>query len=109
MKAKKSEGEVVKETQSPNTITTLKRDFKTLGITAGSVIIMHSSLSEIGWTVGGPVSVIQALMEVITSSGTVIMPSFSSDNSDPTEWETHLFLKDGGILLKVRCLPINQK
>jgi len=87
MKAKKSEGEVVKETQSPNTITTLKRDFKTLGITAGSVIIMHSSLSEIGWTVGGPVSVIQALMETLTSNGTLIMPTFSSDNTDPTEWE----------------------
>ncbi len=87
MKTKKSEGEVVKETQSPNTITTLKRDFKTLGITAGSVIIMHSSLSEIGWTVGGPVSVIQALMEMLTSSGTLIMSTFSSGNTDPTEWE----------------------
>ena len=87
MKAKKSEGEVVKETQSPNTITTLRSDFKTLGITMGSVIIMHSSLSEIGWTAGGPVSVIQALMEILTSSGTLIMPTFSSDNTDPTEWE----------------------
>jgi aminoglycoside 3-N-acetyltransferase len=87
MKAKKSEEEVVKETQSPNTITTLKSDFKTLGITAGSVIIMHSSLSEIGWTVGGAVSVIQALMEILTSKGTLIMPTFSSGNSDPTKWE----------------------
>jgi aminoglycoside 3-N-acetyltransferase len=87
MNTKKSEGEVVKETQTPNTITSLKQDFKTLGLTAGSVIIMHSSLSEIGWTVGGPVSVIQAILEIITSSGTLIMPSFSSDNSDPTEWE----------------------
>ena len=48
---------------------------------------MHSSLSEIGWTVGGPVSVIQALMEMLTSSGTLIMPTFSSGNTDPTEWE----------------------
>jgi aminoglycoside 3-N-acetyltransferase len=87
MKTKNSEGQVVKKTQSPNTITTLKHDFKTLGIAAGSVIIMHSSLSEIGWTVGGPVSVIQALMEILTSNGTLIMPTFSSDNSDPTEWE----------------------
>ncbi len=63
MKTKKSEGEVIKETSSPNTITTLKRDFKTLGITAGSVIIMHSSLSKIGWTVGGSVSIIKAIME----------------------------------------------
>ncbi len=87
MKTKKSEGEVVKETSTPNTITTLKRDFKTLGITAGSVIIIHCSLSEIGWTVGGSVSIIRALMETLTSSGTLIMPTFSSGNSNPTEWE----------------------
>ncbi|MHA1988072.1 MAG: aminoglycoside N(3)-acetyltransferase [Promethearchaeota archaeon] len=87
MKTKKSEGEVVNETQAPNTITTLKHDFKTLGITAGSVIIMHISLSEIGWTIGGPVSVIKSILEIITSSGTLIMPTFSSDNTDPTEWE----------------------
>lgn len=87
MKTKKSEGEIVKETQSPNTITTLKKDFKSLGITAGSVIIMHSSLSKIGWTAGGSVSVIQALMEILTPCGTLIMPTFSSGNSDPTKWE----------------------
>ena len=87
MKAKKSEGEIVKKTKTPNTITTLKRDFETLGITTGSVIIMHSSLSEMGWTVGGPVSVIQALMSILTRNGTLIMPTFSSGNSDPTNWE----------------------
>ncbi|MBY8991429.1 MAG: AAC(3) family N-acetyltransferase [Candidatus Lokiarchaeota archaeon] len=87
MKAKKSEGEIVKKTKTPNTITSLKHDFKTLGITTGSVVIMHSSLSEIGWTVGGPVSVIQALLEILTTNGTLIMPTFSSDNSDPTYWE----------------------
>jgi aminoglycoside 3-N-acetyltransferase len=48
---------------------------------------MHSSLSEIGWTVGGPVSVIQALMEILTSNGTLVMPTFTSDNSDPTKWK----------------------
>ena len=87
MKTKKSEGEIVNKTKNPNTIRTLKHDFKTLGITTGSIIIMHSSLSEIGWTVGGPVSVIKALMEILTKKGTLIMPTFSSDNTDPTKWE----------------------
>jgi aminoglycoside 3-N-acetyltransferase len=87
MHAKKSEGEIVKETQYPNTVTTLKNEFKKLGITTGSVIIMHSSLSKIGWTVGGPVSVIQALMETLTKKGTLVMPTFSSDNTNPTKWE----------------------
>lgn len=84
---KRSEKEVIKSSQYPNTITTLKQDFKTLGIKPGLVVIMHSSLSKIGWTVGGPVAVISALMHILTSEGTLIMPTFSSDNSDPSQWE----------------------
>ena len=84
---KKSEKDVIKVTQYPNTLTSLKKDFKLLGIKPGQVLIMHSSLSAIGWTVGGPVSVIKALMQLITSEGTLIMPTFSGDNTDPSNWE----------------------
>ncbi|MFX1378526.1 MAG: aminoglycoside N(3)-acetyltransferase [Promethearchaeota archaeon] len=83
---KKSENKVVKSTQKPNTITTLKNDFKALGVKPGSVIIMHSSLSKIGWTAGGPVAVIEAITQILTSEGTLIMPTFSGDNSDPSFW-----------------------
>ncbi|NVM37236.1 MAG: AAC(3) family N-acetyltransferase [Candidatus Lokiarchaeota archaeon] len=84
---KRSEKQVVKSTRYPNTITTLKRDFKTLGVRPGIVLIAHSSLSKIGWTVGGPVAVINALMQILTSEGTLVMPTFSSDNTDPSHWE----------------------
>jgi aminoglycoside 3-N-acetyltransferase len=87
MENKISEGDVVKLTKQPNTITSLERDFKTLGVEKGSIIIMHSSLSKIGWTVGGPVSVIKALTQVLTSEGTLVMPTFTSENSEPSEWE----------------------
>ena len=84
---KRSEKEVIRFTRYPNTITTLKQDFKTLGIKPGVVVIMHSSLNKIGWTVGGPVAVIRALMQILTSEGTIIMPTFSGDNTDPSQWE----------------------
>jgi aminoglycoside 3-N-acetyltransferase len=84
---KKSENGIIKITQHPNTITTLKRDFDALGVKTGSVIIMHCSLSKIGWTVGGPVAVIKALMQTLTTGGTLIMPTFSGDNTDPSQWE----------------------
>jgi len=84
---KKSEWDVVKSTQHPNTITSLKQDFESLGIMSGQILIMHSSLSAIGWTVGGPVTVIKALMETLTSKGTLVMPTFSGDNTDPSNWE----------------------
>ena len=86
-KKKETEGSVVNFTPKPNTISSLKSDFETLGVKPGAIIIMHSSLSKIGWTVGGPLSVIRALMHILTPEGTLVMPTFSSDNSEPSKWE----------------------
>jgi len=87
-KKKETESSVVNNTLKPNTITSLKRDFEALGVKPGATIIMHSSLSKIGWTVGGPVSVIRALMQTLTAEGTLVMPTFSGDNSEPSKWES---------------------
>jgi len=86
-KKKETEGSVVNFSTKPNTLTSLKREFEVLGVKPGAIIIMHSSLSKIGWTVGGPVSVIRALMQMLTPEGTLIMPTFTSGNSEPSKWE----------------------
>ena len=86
-KRKETEGSVINYTLKPNTITSLKRDFEALGVKPGATIMMHSSLSKIGWTVGGSVAVIRALMQTLTPEGTLIMPAFSGANSDPSKWE----------------------
>lgn len=49
-------------------------------------IIVHSSLSSIGWISCGAVAVVEALMKVVTEEGTIIMPTQSSDLSDPKHW-----------------------
>ena len=84
---KKTESDVVNGTTHPNTITTLIQEFEELGIKPGIVVIMHSSLSKLGWTVGGPVSVIKALMQVLTPKGTLVMFTSSGDNTEPSYWE----------------------
>lgn len=87
LQKKKTEKDIVSLTTKPNTIISLKSDFKALGVKSGAIIIVHGSLSEIGWTVGGPVSVIKALMQVLTPEGTLVMPTFSGENTDPSHWE----------------------
>ncbi|MFX0075723.1 MAG: aminoglycoside N(3)-acetyltransferase [Candidatus Hermodarchaeota archaeon] len=84
---KETERSVVNYTSKPNTITSLKQDFKALGIKPGDIIIMHSSLSKIGWTVGGSVAVVKALTDILTPEGTLVMPTFTSGNSEPSYWE----------------------
>ncbi|MED4211022.1 AAC(3) family N-acetyltransferase [Priestia megaterium] len=77
---------IVQATDHPRTKNTLKEDLRRLGITKGMTIMVHSSLSSLGWVNGGSVAVVQALMETVTEEGTIVMPSQSVDLSDPSEW-----------------------
>ena len=81
-----AEADVIKNTSTPNTVRTIFEDLKQLGIKKGDILLVHSSLSKIGWIAGGPIAVIQALMEILTEEGTIVMPTHSGDYSDPKNW-----------------------
>src|SRR5580692_7403662 len=70
----------------PNTFESLRREFSTLGLQRGMTVMVHSSLSKVGWTVGGPVTVIRALLDVLGAAGTLVMPAESPQVSDPGTW-----------------------
>lgn len=57
------------------------RDLKKLGVSDGDVIYVHSSLKSIGFVQGGPFTVIDALVEAVGPSGTLVMPAFSLHGS----------------------------
>jgi aminoglycoside 3-N-acetyltransferase len=81
-----SETATIKRTRTPATIQSLKDDFSRLGVAPGMIILLHSSLSALGWVCGGPVAVILALENLLSSTGTLVMPTHSGDLSDPAEW-----------------------
>ncbi len=70
----------------PNTCESLVRDLSDLGLRPGITVMVHSSLGRIGWTVGGPVTVIRALLDVLGPEGTLVMPAESPQVSDPGTW-----------------------
>lgn len=78
--------EIVDRVSEPVTIETLASDFRDLGLEAGDVVIVHSSLSSIGWVSGGAQAVVDALQQVLTESGTLVMPTHTPQNSDPSDW-----------------------
>ena len=82
-----SEATAIENTPSPRTRESLGRELSQAGLVSGMTVIVHSSLSSLGWVCGGPVAVVQALMDVVTDSGTIVMPTHSGDYSDPAEWQ----------------------
>lgn len=78
---------IVDQTKKLNTVITLAEDMRKLGVKEGATLLVHSSLSSIGWVNGGAVAVIEALMNVVTTKGTLVMPAQSSEWSDPSKWQ----------------------
>lgn len=60
--------------------------FKANGLGPGMILEVHSSLSSFGFVVGGAQTVVDALIDVLGYSGTLLMPLQNSSNSEPTFW-----------------------
>ncbi|TME55659.1 MAG: AAC(3) family N-acetyltransferase, partial [Chloroflexi bacterium] len=82
-----SEQDAVDNAPLPRTRQSLANDLRVLGVEAGMTLIMHSSLKSLGWVCGGPVAVLQALMDVVTPSGTIVVPTQTGEYSDPAQWQ----------------------
>lgn len=82
-----SEADTIQHAPLPRTRESIGRDLRELGVEPGMVLLVHSSLSKLGWVSGGSVAVVQALMDVLTPGGTLVMPTHSSELSDPARWQ----------------------
>lgn len=53
----------------------LRRSFAELGLREGATVLVHSSLSSMGWVEGGADAVIDALLDVVGPAGLLAMPT----------------------------------
>jgi aminoglycoside 3-N-acetyltransferase len=82
-----SERDAVHRTRGqPVTVQSLVSDLKEIGVEREMTLLVHSSLSALGWVAGGPVAVVLALEQVLGSEGTLVMPTHSGGLSDPEQW-----------------------
>jgi aminoglycoside 3-N-acetyltransferase len=72
---------------APHTVGSLAAQLRHLGVESGDVVLLHSSMKSLGFVVGGSQAVVQALLDVIGPTGTLAVPTHTSDNSDPAEWQ----------------------
>ncbi|HEY62939.1 MAG TPA: AAC(3) family N-acetyltransferase [Caldilineae bacterium] len=57
-------------------------DLRALGLRPGDDVLVHSSLSSLGWVEGGAETVIDALLAAVLPSGTVLMPALTGSPDD---------------------------
>jgi aminoglycoside 3-N-acetyltransferase len=80
------EADTIHPDMPPLTAESLAEQFAACGLSAGQTVLVHTKMSALGWIIGGPVPVIQALLRVLGPTGTLMMPSHSTDNTDPAHW-----------------------
>src|SRR5690606_41068191 len=73
----------------PFPYTTLFRsqDLRRLGVKDGCVLMVHSSLSALGWVCGHAHAAILALEAAVGAEGTLVMPTQSAHLSEPSHWQ----------------------
>ena len=71
----------------PHTVTSLRRDLEDLGLNAGDTVLVHSSASSLGFVAGGPQAIVQAVLDVLGDKGTLVVPTHTSENTDPASWQ----------------------
>lgn len=102
-----SEASVIQKSIRPQTKETLKEDFQKLGIQKGDIVLVHSSMSQIGWIAGREIAVIEALIETVGEEGTIVMPSFSGENSQPELWQNPPVPHQWVHIIKQSMLPFD--
>jgi len=61
------------------------RALRALGLTRGMVVLVHSSLSSLGWVEGGAATVTGALIDAVSPVGAVLVPTLTGTEQDDPE------------------------
>jgi aminoglycoside 3-N-acetyltransferase len=76
----------VDRVDEPVTVSTMVDDLRELGLRDGDTVLVHSSLSALGWVCGDAQAVVDGLRRTVTESGTVVVPTHTGQYTDPTVW-----------------------
>ncbi len=85
--------ELLHQEQTNKAITKQKlvEDLQKIGIKKNDSVLVHSSLSKIGFVEGGAKTLVDALFEVVGENGTLLFPTFPAKGRNKTHLEQHPF------------------
>ncbi|XVH31298.1 aminoglycoside N(3)-acetyltransferase [Haloferacaceae archaeon DSL9] len=81
-----SERDAIERVDDPVTAASIAADLRDLGIEPGETVLVHTSLSALGWVCGGAQAVVDALRTVVTDAGTLVVPTHTGQYTNPEHW-----------------------
>ncbi len=79
--------EAIINNDMPITKIDLIEKFKEIGLNKGDNVIVHASLSSLGYVIGGVETIYLALDTVLGLDGTIVVPTQTVEITDPSTWE----------------------
>jgi len=81
----------------------IEEAMRKIGVRAGDCILVHSSLSSMGFVEGGADTVIDALLGVLGKNGTLVMPTFCQKEKERRfdTWDIERSLSDVGKITEI--------
>ena len=80
------EADVVGSSSEPITAMRIAHDLRALGVASGTVVVVHSSLSKLGWVAGDAPAAVHGLLDAVGPNGTIVFPTHSG-TGEPMHWE----------------------
>ena len=69
------------------TTNSLLQNLITLGVNKGDCLLVHCAFSKVGRPYGGVQALIDALQSCLTAAGTLVMPTHSTQLTEPSKWQ----------------------
>jgi len=79
-------GGVARDDHALVTVRTFEHTFRQLSIRSGGVLLVHASLSSLGFVLNGVETLRVALRRALGPEGTLLVPTFTGDLTDPACW-----------------------
>lgn len=90
-----------------------KEDIKVMlhqmGIRKGMLVYVQSALRSFGHVVGGAQAIIEALMETVGYEGTIVMPAFTRNLSDPSAYRNGTVPRSSWETIRESAIPFDKK
>ena len=77
----------MRESRSVLTSKSIEQSLRRLGVRSGGVLLVHSSMSSLGYVLHGVDALLAGLRGALGPEGTLLVPAFTGEFTDPSCWQ----------------------